>query len=346
MANSIAIEVPSDLIQQLHQASATGGSAIVPADRRAESIAWLTRALLDFESLKRHIDLLSSLHSEPFRVPQPRRDSWIGARPEPPQKTAFRFSQPLPDELVVRIMDDGVACLDATQLGELLLNPYALYDLHDVLDDTLPAAWLSARATETPGSTNPLAAEVPPSESPNPGLKPARARNTAAQTNWLAPLFAAAACLVIGVTFGMTFRTSGSQGPFEVVSLNPASVKLTPTRGAGESQTIVLNCERKGFASIIALDEKDFPFVFPGAADAIPVQPGKAVESPPLPPRLEGSLKLVVITEQPAGGVLHKELEGKRFTADQISQLQTELVRIFREHNYRWVAFALVKPAP
>jgi hypothetical protein len=341
MSKSPAAKLPIELIQQLHQVAASGGAAQVAAERREVAVTWLTQALLDFESLKRHIDLLSSLHDEPFRVPQPRRDSWIDTRAEPPPQTAFRFSQPLADELVVRIMDDGIGCLDATQLAELLLNPYALYDLHDVIDDTLPATWLAARSgTDSVSPTNPTPAE--PAQRDQPGPAPAA---SAINHNWLGTLLAAAACLVIGVTVGIFLRSDGGQVPFEVVALATASVTRSPTRGAGDSQAMTIRCERKGFASIVALYADDDVFVFPGATNPIPVQPGKPGESPPLPSRAEKVMKLVVVTEQPAGAILQRELEGQQFSPVQVSQLQSKLERILREYNYQWVAFAIVQPS-
>jgi hypothetical protein len=104
--------------------------------------AHLERVLVDTVLRQQHTELLKDLYRGPFRAPCPRRDLPEGARPEPPAETVFRHHRLLPEPLALAIGRHGLDALPSDELARLALNPYALWDLADLIEETLPDYWL------------------------------------------------------------------------------------------------------------------------------------------------------------------------------------------------------------
>jgi hypothetical protein len=138
--------LPADFVKRLYKSeSEPNGCLTFPAKERHIALGWLRRVLLDFEALDLHISLLQELYGTSFAYPRPRRERWNISQPlDAPQANAFNHSQRLSEQRVAAILDDGIDILSDEELAELLLNPFALYDLFDVIDDVQPDNWMDA----------------------------------------------------------------------------------------------------------------------------------------------------------------------------------------------------------
>lgn len=133
----------------------------------------LKRVICDHVALRSMINKLAEMFQTTFRYAKPRRDrtSALGA-PEPaptPQRfrsvddveeaapptsrhrlasaqggtaTGFRYTELLAEETALQIAHEGLEVLPDSELPRLLLNPFALWDLADLVSYTLPDYWL------------------------------------------------------------------------------------------------------------------------------------------------------------------------------------------------------------
>jgi hypothetical protein len=128
--------------QLLEQLRAGGDNPTVPESERESAIGWLRCVLVDFTALNKHVALLQQLYGNPpFCFPSPRRDGGYRRAAAPPA-LGFRFTAVWPQERIEPILDGGPGVLKNQELGELILNPYALADLHDVISELAPETWL------------------------------------------------------------------------------------------------------------------------------------------------------------------------------------------------------------
>jgi len=158
MNTSLISELPRALIMLIHKAhSKVGGDGgnfagtrvlQLSAEQRAQTVNWLRQVLLDFEALDQHIGLLEELYGIPFRYSRPRRYC-LPAMDIPDSEstlpTTFLDCERLPDVQVTAILNEGIECFQAkkdSELQQLLLNPVALFDLFDVIDELQPDRWL------------------------------------------------------------------------------------------------------------------------------------------------------------------------------------------------------------
>jgi len=54
----------------------------------------------------------------------------------------FRHHELLPEEMGLAIGERGLGVLPAAELARLALNPFALWDLADLIEESLPDYWL------------------------------------------------------------------------------------------------------------------------------------------------------------------------------------------------------------
>lgn len=146
MSIAFAEKLPEALIKRLYASDReSGGAPAIQAGERDQALDWLRRALVEFDSLDQHFGLLQKLYASPFQYPRPRRDAWNLQQPvEAPSKSSFTHATELDDELVTAVLDKGVDCLSDDDLAQLLLNPFALFDLFDCIDDVQPDYWIDA----------------------------------------------------------------------------------------------------------------------------------------------------------------------------------------------------------
>jgi hypothetical protein len=133
-----------DLIADLHRSDEqTGGHPVLSPDRIGTARTYLEQLLLDpGDRLRQHIVTLERWYQAKFIAPLPR--SWhLGVDVPRPQPAAeFRHSTPLPESLALAVTEGGVDRLPEDELARLLLNPYALLDLADLINTQLPDYWL------------------------------------------------------------------------------------------------------------------------------------------------------------------------------------------------------------
>lgn len=146
MSIAFADRFPESLLNSLFESDReSNGSPTLLPEHREQALRWLRRSLIDFDSLDQHIGQLQRLYQSRFRYPRPRRDRGNLQLPvEPPQDSAFRHAGTLPDEKVTAILDKGVDGLSNDELARLLLNPRALFDLFDCIDELQPDYWIEA----------------------------------------------------------------------------------------------------------------------------------------------------------------------------------------------------------
>lgn len=146
MSIAFAEKMPEELLRRLYESDrhSQGRSQLPPATGE-QARAWLRRTLVEFDSLDEHIALLQKLYGSSFQYPRPRRDR--GRLPQPAEASAdstFAHAELLNDETVTSILDAGIDTLPDDELARLLLNPYALFDLFDCIDDVQPDYWIDA----------------------------------------------------------------------------------------------------------------------------------------------------------------------------------------------------------
>jgi hypothetical protein len=146
MSIAFGQQIPESLIQELFESDRLScGTPKLPPEKREVAIKWLRRVLVDFEALDKHIAFLQKLYRSSFQYPRPRRDQWDVEQPlDPPTNSEFTHVDRISDDRLATILDEGVDDLSDEEIGALLLNPYALFDLFDVIDDVQPEYWLDA----------------------------------------------------------------------------------------------------------------------------------------------------------------------------------------------------------
>ena len=202
---------PRDLLRVLFDSDrATNGSPALPDGGREEALSWLRRAFVDFEALEQHLLFLRELYDAPFSFPRPRRDCWTAEQLQAPtEPTKFRHVSRLDDERIRAVADEGVDALSDAELAKLLLNPFALFDLFDVIDDLLPEKWQPVMHTVGKELLNrgekaaltPKERVVPPKPSSTPVGREGDGRKSLFLR--LYPMAAAAAILVLTTLFAV-----------------------------------------------------------------------------------------------------------------------------------------------
>jgi len=140
--------VPADVEQMLGELRRDDGLA-----DRSNGIAganpdsarrWLERILVDPFARAAHTDWLRDAYAAQFLPSSPRRllHGTEPRRAEPDSR--FPHRDLLPSSIIEAVLQTGVAALDGPAVSRLLLNPYALWDLSDLIWDRLPDHWLPA----------------------------------------------------------------------------------------------------------------------------------------------------------------------------------------------------------
>lgn len=320
---------PVNLIRGLFDADRDGVAQFAPGGR-AEAEAWLRVALVDFEALQLHIALLSELYASPIFLPRPRRDRWdTGGYTTDELPGVFPHSGPLPDERVTAVCDVGLSALSDLEMAGLMLNPYALFDLYDVIDEVMPEAWLSALHTVARTVEVKSADRVP------------RSRRRS--------ILPALAALIAGVVVG-GFGLLGIQRVNEGArSTASASFRAADARGGvgGQLQAVV-SSGFDGFAVIVILTPNHSPIVYPGlGAEPWRVSPGTPAVSAPLPVN-PGARAVIIVTETPADEQIRSAADGwfKSVAVSDASSLESVLRKELATYNYRRIATSVVEYAP
>jgi hypothetical protein len=122
----------------------TGGRPSMREEDDEYAREWLVEVLLDTLARLAHTGELKRRYGGVFRAPRVRLEWPESGRPaEPAPDRLFRHHDLLAPEEAEAVAERGVGpdVLVADALARLLLNPYALWDLADLIDATLPAWW-------------------------------------------------------------------------------------------------------------------------------------------------------------------------------------------------------------
>lgn len=146
MASAAPTQVPNeqrDLIVNLFISdNETGGQPALKPEDVAPAREWLVRVLLEYDCLLAHIDLLQELYRAKFRYPRPRWDRAWGEPPPPADpNTPFRHHQLLPGTKARTVGEKGPDVLDDNGVAALLLNPFALCELAEVIHEVDGDFW-------------------------------------------------------------------------------------------------------------------------------------------------------------------------------------------------------------
>jgi hypothetical protein len=113
----------------------------VPAEAVLLARDYLSLLLMEVKAEVAHIELLQELYRAKFRCPLSRW-FWQGElRPPFTVAAGFRYYQLLPEEIARAVAERGPGVLSGEELAVLLLNPYALWDLADLINYLMPDYW-------------------------------------------------------------------------------------------------------------------------------------------------------------------------------------------------------------
>jgi hypothetical protein len=147
-----------DLMAALHLSDEqTDGNPVLSPDLVDTARTYLEQLLLDAgDRFPQHIAALERRYGAHFAPPLPRcwRDGMDLPAPKPPAE--FPHSAVLEESLAQAVLEGGVDRLPESDLGKLLLNPLALWDLMDRINSVFSDYWL--RRMEEVGV--PLAREI------------------------------------------------------------------------------------------------------------------------------------------------------------------------------------------
>jgi hypothetical protein len=142
-------EVPRDernLLADLRLADEeTNGRPTLTAEQASRAREWFTRLMVDGRSANGHIQLLQEFYQGTFAPPSLPR--WLCREGPPPARrtdpnAGFRHYQLLPEEKALAVAERGPEALTDEELAVLLLNPFALWDLADLILTLLPRYWM------------------------------------------------------------------------------------------------------------------------------------------------------------------------------------------------------------
>ena len=159
MSTLFTHRMPADLIRTcFDKEQSTGQLPTLAEPQRSNLLGWLRRILLDFEALDQHLIFLQQLYKATFHYPSPRREGRnLDENNDTGISPGFAHCERLTDQQLTAVMDRGADIFSNEELIKLLLNPVALFDLHDTIDDVQPDLWLD--------NLHELANEVLPTES-------------------------------------------------------------------------------------------------------------------------------------------------------------------------------------
>jgi hypothetical protein len=161
------LEIPReirDLLADLRREDErTNGRPTLPSQQVTRAREWLALLLLDGQALCRHAELLQTFYPGRFEPPASRRFRREG-EPQPRETaaaSAFRHHQLLPEDRALAVAERGPEALTEDELATLLLNPYALWDLADLIDLILPDYWQERMAKVGQELMQRLGVEIP-----------------------------------------------------------------------------------------------------------------------------------------------------------------------------------------
>ena len=117
-------------------------------DQVSTARTYLEHLLLDSVGLfEKHLATLERFYGGHFKAPLPRMCHWGIDLPRPEPAAEFRHSTLLPEALAMAVVEGGVDRLPEDELARLLLDPYALWDLFDLINSQWSDYWINRMNT-------------------------------------------------------------------------------------------------------------------------------------------------------------------------------------------------------
>ena len=336
--------IPTKVLETIYK-SDQSGTDMIPFEERGAARNWLRELIVNYAYLERHIAFLQGLYGELFEYDRPDRfDESAYHLPLQGATSRFKHREPLADERIVAVCDDGTDALSDAEVARLLLNPVALLDLYRVIDELSPEAWREA-FHEAGKATIALEAEVKREDDPKSQTIPLRRGDI---YRGPATIAAIAASLFIGIAIGTkTFRGKGDESGLTAWSAE-ATYVVGGTKGTGQVSRLEITSDLDGFATVIVLYPTGQPAIIPYPEEKpISVKPGEKNDSLNLPSDRTGpAIALIVVTATPSVADIPRELNGKTFSSSQVEELRVLLDKTLRALHYRDIAFTqLALPA-
>ncbi len=121
---------------------ATQGRPQLPPETEEFARDYLSLVLVDVRAEMAHVKLLQEFYQAKFSYPLS-RCFWQGEpRPSFELAAGFRHNQFLPEQRARDVAEHGPGVLSSDELAVLFLNPYALWDLADLIGYLMPEYWL------------------------------------------------------------------------------------------------------------------------------------------------------------------------------------------------------------
>ncbi len=346
---------PKQLLEKLFRA---GDHPEVLDSERTEALEWLRVVLVDFTVLNQHVDLLQQLYGDDtFRYPGSRRDG--GSSQPPPPDSRFRFKDVWTSEKLLPTLEGGVNVLKNDELGELLLNPYAMADLHDMISDMDPDAWLPVlqkvgremMRREHVGMQTRQQQERP--QRPGPAQRPFSPKPNGRRTLWWAVGSSLATAAVMLIVFSTFYQAlTKTTPPIDVPLVAEATPTYGPRQRGGVLESaltqLTVTSNRDGHVCIVFLEPKNRQFIIPvsgsekeylAKADGTPTTVDISDNAD------DATVAVVIVTETPADASVRKLLEA-RYTAAQVDEVVVTLQTGLKRLNFQRVSIIKIAITP
>jgi hypothetical protein len=110
----------------------TNGAPALSGERLGLALDWLVRVVFYRTDRLAHVEELQRCYSRSRR----------SAQSSSPRGTIFRHHELLPESKVLTLAENGPSALPGDELARLLLNPFRLLDLSDLVAALAPSPWL------------------------------------------------------------------------------------------------------------------------------------------------------------------------------------------------------------
>lgn len=350
MSTTIPASPPEHLLKQLRDADVN--PSVAEGDRET-ALSWLRCVLVDFTALSKHVTLLQQLYDSPFCYPNSRRDGGIPNAQALAAATRFRFTDVWTSEQIVPVLDVGLEVLKGDELARLLLNPFALFDIHDVISETSPEAWLPVMQNVGREMMRREGARTVPTAPNGVVFPPDVPRTTRAPKpvpwRWVvASSLATAAMLLLAFTVVFRNLPRGVQADTNLVA--SANLKFGERGGPQNVLTgLEVTSNFDGYVTVVFLKAEHKQVVVPlsGSEQEWRVTPNGAPTVVLLPEVAEDAqAALLVVTQTPADATVRKLTDKHKYTANQLGELEAFLEGKLREMNYHQLILKPLKLPP
>jgi len=142
MSNSLPAPIEELLSSLLKRNTKTNGSPGLEPSELASVREWMAEVVSSVLALEAHCEWLENAFGAKLRFTRSRWDEGALEDDVLQPNPAFPHRERLDRETALDVAEVGVGAIADDELPQLLLNPYALRDLADLIHFTLPDIWL------------------------------------------------------------------------------------------------------------------------------------------------------------------------------------------------------------